>query len=71
MLPKLAVGRAGAATGPQTTGTLRTTTGSHSHHLSGSTALLGRAPQARVTRRFALTRKGSQVQTLSRPPHPI
>jgi hypothetical protein len=41
---------------------------SHSHHLSSSAALPGRAPQATVTRRFALTRKGSQVQTLSRPP---
>jgi hypothetical protein len=60
-LPKLAVGRAGAATGSQTTGTLRTTMGSHSHHLSGSIALLGRAPQVTVTRRFALTRKGSQL----------
>jgi hypothetical protein len=52
-LPKLAVGRAEAATGPSTTGTLRTTTGSHSHHLSSSAALPRQAPQLTVTGRFA------------------
>jgi hypothetical protein len=62
------LGHIGATSGPRTAGSQRTTAVTSGPLPPSSQVTFGQTPQVAVSAQRSLTRKGSQVQTLSRPP---